>query len=125
MRRFSLLITAAVLAGLAVPSHAATGVDSTGTAYSTDRVVVPLTFPVVAVNEALTKHMFDNRYGTGQSTLDGLIRTLKRSADQGKSSSIVIVTEGERPGSVYKMAQQLKKRANILKNSITQRSDHA
>src|SRR5207244_2132373 len=28
----------------------------------------------VAVNEALTKHMFDNRYGTGQSTLDGLIR---------------------------------------------------
>jgi adenosylhomocysteinase len=33
-----------------------------------------LHFPVVAVNEALTKHMFDNRYGTGQSTLDGLIR---------------------------------------------------
>jgi adenosylhomocysteinase len=33
-----------------------------------------LKFPVVAVNEALTKHMFDNRYGTGQSTLDGLIR---------------------------------------------------
>jgi adenosylhomocysteinase len=34
-----------------------------------------LRFPVVAVNEALTKHMFDNRYGTGQSTLDGLIRS--------------------------------------------------
>jgi adenosylhomocysteinase len=33
-----------------------------------------LRFPVVAVNEALTKHLFDNRYGTGQSTLDGLIR---------------------------------------------------
>ena len=33
-----------------------------------------LKFPVVAVNEALTKHLFDNRYGTGQSTLDGLIR---------------------------------------------------
>jgi adenosylhomocysteinase len=33
-----------------------------------------LKFPVIAVNEALTKHMFDNRYGTGQSTLDGLIR---------------------------------------------------
>ncbi len=33
-----------------------------------------LRFPVVAVNEALTKHMFDNRYGTGQSTLDGFIR---------------------------------------------------
>ena len=33
-----------------------------------------LRYPVVAVNEALTKHMFDNRYGTGQSTLDGIIR---------------------------------------------------
>jgi adenosylhomocysteinase len=33
-----------------------------------------LKFPVVAVNDALTKHMFDNRYGTGQSTLDGVIR---------------------------------------------------
>jgi len=33
-----------------------------------------LPFPVVAVNDALTKHMFDNRYGTGQSTIDGIIR---------------------------------------------------
>jgi adenosylhomocysteinase len=33
-----------------------------------------LPYPVVAVNDALTKHMFDNRYGTGQSTLDGVIR---------------------------------------------------
>jgi adenosylhomocysteinase len=33
-----------------------------------------LRFPIVAVNEALTKHLFDNRYGTGQSTLDGIIR---------------------------------------------------
>ncbi len=33
-----------------------------------------LKFPVVAVNDALTKHFFDNRYGTGQSTLDGVIR---------------------------------------------------
>src|SRR3954453_18942818 len=33
-----------------------------------------LTFPVVAVNEAETKHLFDNRYGTGQSTLDGVLR---------------------------------------------------
>ena len=33
-----------------------------------------LGFPIVAVNEANTKHMFDNRYGTGQSTLDGIIR---------------------------------------------------
>jgi adenosylhomocysteinase len=33
-----------------------------------------LRYPIVAVNEADTKHMFDNRYGTGQSTLDGIIR---------------------------------------------------
>ncbi len=33
-----------------------------------------LEFPVVAVNDALTKHFFDNRYGTGQSTMDGIIR---------------------------------------------------
>jgi adenosylhomocysteinase len=33
-----------------------------------------LRFPVLAVNDALTKHLFDNRYGTGQSTLDGIIR---------------------------------------------------
>ena len=33
-----------------------------------------LAYPIVAVNEANTKHFFDNRYGTGQSTLDGIIR---------------------------------------------------
>ena len=33
-----------------------------------------LRYPIVAVNDALTKHLFDNRYGTGQSTLDGVIR---------------------------------------------------
>ncbi|MGH2371738.1 MAG: adenosylhomocysteinase, partial [Chloroflexota bacterium] len=33
-----------------------------------------LQFPIVAINEADTKHLFDNRYGTGQSTLDGVIR---------------------------------------------------
>jgi len=33
-----------------------------------------LKFPVIAVNDAATKHLFDNRYGTGQSTLDGIIR---------------------------------------------------
>ena len=33
-----------------------------------------LKYPVIAVNDALTKHFFDNRYGTGQSTLDGIIR---------------------------------------------------
>ncbi len=33
-----------------------------------------LKYPIIAVNDALTKHMFDNRYGTGQSTLDGIMR---------------------------------------------------
>jgi len=33
-----------------------------------------LKYPIVAVNDALTKHLFDNRYGTGQSTLDGIVR---------------------------------------------------
>ena len=37
-----------------------------------------LCYPIVAVNEAMTKHMFDNRYGTGQSTLDGVIRATNR-----------------------------------------------
>src|SRR6187200_998630 len=37
-----------------------------------------LGFPIVAVNEAKTKHLFDNRYGTGQSTIDGIIRATNR-----------------------------------------------
>jgi len=37
-----------------------------------------LRYPIIAVNDALTKHMFDNRYGTGQSTLDGVIRSTNK-----------------------------------------------
>jgi len=37
-----------------------------------------LMYPIVAVNDADTKHLFDNRYGTGQSTLDGVIRATNR-----------------------------------------------
>ncbi len=37
-----------------------------------------LEFPVIAVNDANTKHFFDNRYGTGQSTIDGIIRATNR-----------------------------------------------
>jgi len=37
-----------------------------------------LKYPIIAVNEAKTKHLFDNRYGTGQSTLDGVIRATNR-----------------------------------------------
>jgi adenosylhomocysteinase len=33
-----------------------------------------LRYPIVAVNDAMTKHLFDNRYGTGQSTIDGIVR---------------------------------------------------
>src|SRR5262245_21272727 len=33
-----------------------------------------LAFPVIAVNDSNTKHLFDNRYGTGQSTIDGIVR---------------------------------------------------
>lgn len=37
-----------------------------------------LRFPVIAVNDAHTKHLFDNRYGTGQSTIDGILRATNR-----------------------------------------------
>ena len=37
-----------------------------------------LAFPVISVNDAMTKHMFDNRYGTGQSTIDGIVRATNR-----------------------------------------------
>lgn len=37
-----------------------------------------LAFPIIAVNDAMTKHLFDNRYGTGQSALDGIIRATNR-----------------------------------------------
>lgn len=37
-----------------------------------------LKYPIIAVNDALTKHLFDNRYGTGQSTIDGILRATNR-----------------------------------------------
>src|SRR3989338_9133988 len=37
-----------------------------------------LMYPIIAVNDAMTKHFFDNRYGTGQSTIDGVIRATNR-----------------------------------------------
>ncbi|MBI2027517.1 MAG: adenosylhomocysteinase [Deltaproteobacteria bacterium] len=37
-----------------------------------------LQYPIIAVNDAQTKHLFDNRYGTGQSTIDGIIRATNR-----------------------------------------------
>lgn len=47
-----------------------------------------LKFPIIAVNDANTKHLFDNRYGTGQSTLDGIIRATNRLF----SGSVVVVS---------------------------------
>ena len=53
------------------------GTEETTTGVSRLRAMAKegaLAYPIVAVNEANTKHMFDNRYGTGQSTLDGITR---------------------------------------------------
>jgi adenosylhomocysteinase len=47
-----------------------------------------LQFPLIAVNDAMTKHLFDNRYGTGQSTLDGMIRATN-SLLAGKTFTVV------------------------------------
>ncbi len=44
-------------------------------AMAADRV---LQYPIIAVNDAMTKHLFDNRYGTGQSTIDGVLRATNR-----------------------------------------------
>src|SRR5512139_2280881 len=48
------------------------GADLVSTLHSSREDV--LKFPIVAVNDAVTKHFFDNRYGTGQSTIDGILR---------------------------------------------------
>jgi adenosylhomocysteinase len=45
-----------------------------------------LKFPVIAVNDAATKHLFDNRYGTGQSTVDGIIRATEQEVWEQSSS---------------------------------------
>ena len=50
-----------------------------------------LLYPVIAVNDAWTKHLFDNRYGTGQSTLDGIIRATNKLI---AGNNIVIVGYG-------------------------------
>ncbi|MFY9270273.1 MAG: adenosylhomocysteinase, partial [Candidatus Manganitrophaceae bacterium] len=46
-----------------------------------------LKFPVISVNDASTKHFFDNRYGTGQSTMDGILRATNRMV----AGSVVVV----------------------------------
>ena len=62
-------------------THVSGGTEETTTgiirlrSMAADRV---LQYPIIAVNDAQTKHLFDNRYGTGQSTIDGIIRATNR-----------------------------------------------
>ncbi|MEA2053986.1 MAG: adenosylhomocysteinase [Candidatus Thermoplasmatota archaeon] len=54
------------------------GTEETTTGVNRQRVMASqgeLEYPVIAVNDAVTKHFFDNRYGTGQSTIDGILRS--------------------------------------------------
>jgi adenosylhomocysteinase len=53
------------------------GTEETTTGVNRQRIMAKkgeLKYPIVAVNDAMTKHFFDNRYGTGQSTIDGILR---------------------------------------------------
>ncbi len=57
--------------------HAIGGIEETTTGVTRVRSMQAagiLRFPVIAVNDALTKHLYDNRYGTGQNTIDGILR---------------------------------------------------
>ncbi len=63
-----------------------------------------LAYPIIAVNEAMTKHFFDNRYGTGQSTLDGVIRATNMLI---AGSTVVIAGYGWCGKGVAKRAQGL------------------
>ena len=53
------------------------GTEETTTGINRQRIMAEkgdLNYPIIAVNDAMTKHFFDNRYGTGQSTIDGILR---------------------------------------------------
>lgn len=71
------LITAAHTENLVTRESALGATEETTTGVTRLRAMErlgDLCLPVIAVNEAATKHLFDNRYGTGQSTIDGIIR---------------------------------------------------
>lgn len=54
------------------------GTEETTTGVNRQRIMADkkeLNYPIIAVNDAMTKHFFDNRYGTGQSTIDGILRS--------------------------------------------------
>jgi adenosylhomocysteinase len=57
--------------------HVIAGTEETTTGVNRQRIMAEegdLKYPIIAVNDAMTKHFFDNRYGTGQSTIDGILR---------------------------------------------------
>jgi len=57
--------------------HVIAGTEETTTGVNRQRIMADkgdLNYPIIAVNDAMTKHFFDNRYGTGQSTIDGILR---------------------------------------------------
>jgi adenosylhomocysteinase len=57
--------------------HVIVGTEETTTGVNRQRIMAEkgdLKYPIIAVNDAMTKHFFDNRYGTGQSTIDGILR---------------------------------------------------
>ena len=57
--------------------HVIAGTEETTTGVNRQRIMASqgvLEYPIIAVNDAMTKHFFDNRYGTGQSTIDGILR---------------------------------------------------
>jgi len=57
--------------------HIIAGTEETTTGVNRQRIMAEkgdLRYPIIAVNDAITKHFFDNRYGTGQSTIDGILR---------------------------------------------------
>ena len=57
--------------------HVIAGTEETTTGVNRQRIMAEkkeLEYPIIAINDAMTKHFFDNRYGTGQSTIDGILR---------------------------------------------------
>jgi adenosylhomocysteinase len=57
--------------------HVIAGTEETTTGVNRQKIMAEkgeLRYPIIAVNNAMTKHFFDNRYGTGQSTIDGILR---------------------------------------------------
>src|SRR5690349_9838012 len=105
MRRILLALVGAVLVGTAVPASGVTAVDTTGTTYSTDRVTVPMQFPVIGATSysdnflvcrsgCTRKHMGQDLMGPKMSPLvaafNGVVTSLKRETTVGQGNYLVI-----------------------------------